>query len=889
MTNYLRDEITLTQSLLKRLVSMIEPGQDTLYFTARKITVVEPVELDNINLYFLSTHFEGNNQPITVLPLKLDGNQIAVKGSNGKQITILAKYATDISVNLNGGEGTKGGQGDAGSNAYGTEIGNLVSASKVQLEVPGSVGGKGKPGGARGDGGYLFLRTLESPVYNKVNISLNQGVPGEGGEGGPGGRTYRMGVKPEPEAGPRIYMYIAGDLINKLGPTGPKGDAGPLGKDGEIIEEVLDEETFFKQAAQISSDWSTYKTTIGEYYFRAVNNSNLYKNPKLGSSTAIISLALNELGDAVKLDTKNQRAIELTQRIKLLHTPLGVSRSIDIAPDFEGYEKTYLGYYGLVAEIRRIAENYYNIADIKSNIQTVLNAESASVLAYQQSIIINLNSKIKPLIKQKQDDIDKRIKIDQKLSNEIDARKQFLANQHHGIGFAEIFAYVEVVVAVVGAIYTAGATLVAAAQGLMTIAKSGSKMIDAIEEIKSIKEAKTAIGEFIDVANGNKKPKDTTHEKLISSADDFISAIGKFDKNANKFKDNIEIILNINKAISQIKGVKTGDAELDTLLGQKADNMHEVLIAKKDLELLGYDEVVANRQIKAFGLVAEQINNQAATLGLGANNFLVQFAHIIKRSQFYMDFLIEQVFYAIRSLEILEFTDLSNLIRYDYGYFHPDLEADLNELNDQEAANNVLVAYNNSIVDFSTVTTYRTNYNNFVNRVLWSPYTYKLNFNKDQIQDFISSPKSAILRFTIDPSTELTNASGTLTDKSYAILQSIKISFVGVMTQDLSNTFNATLYQSGALYQRTNDPDPVSIVLRGRKANINDVQNRLLTNADFANADAGFGYNSDFNLSYRSVFSYYEISIPPSEFITGNLDFSNLDRIQVWFKLVYRT
>ena len=128
----------------------------------------------------------------------------------------------------------------------------------------------------------------------------------------------------------------------------------------------MTEDEWYKEVIQISPNWSDYRTKVGEYFFRAVNNPDLQISLNLNESTQVISLALEELDIAQnKLISTNKTAKVISDRIKVLHTPLGFSRSIDIAPDFEGYEKTYLSYYGIIVEIRRIAENYFNIADIR--------------------------------------------------------------------------------------------------------------------------------------------------------------------------------------------------------------------------------------------------------------------------------------------------------------------------------------------------------------------------------------------------------------------------------------------------------------------------------------------------------------------------------------------
>src|SRR5207249_3926679 len=54
-----------------------------------------------------------------------------------------------------------------------------------------------------------------------------------------------------------------------------------------------------------------------------------------------------------------------------------------------------------------------------------------------------------------------------------------------------------------------------------------------------------------------------------------------------------------------------------------------------------------------------------------AGRFLIAFA------QNHLDVITRSAFLAARSLEIYTLDDLSDQIRYDYGYIHPDLDLDL--------------------------------------------------------------------------------------------------------------------------------------------------------------------------------------------------------------------
>ncbi|SKB52107.1 hypothetical protein [Dyadobacter psychrophilus] len=877
----IRDSVILNKLFVSQILNRtLQSSIEKLVISGRQIIVTEEVTFNNLDLVFVADDFQGNNNCITILPALRAESEFGQSGHDGNNVSIFAQKATGISVRLNGGDGAKGQAGKNGADAKPPPSHPLTAKL-----IPGVKGEKGLKGGKAGNGGNLVLTSLSSIYLESENIKLDPGNPGKGGDGGDGGASRKCRVEKITDdcTGTKEQCYVT---ESELQPSiraaiGEVGETGDSSSPGSIREEIRDLEEWWLMAAKISPNWSNYRTLIGEYYFRAVNSPDLISISGLESSTKIISLSLSELNSANKLDSSNTLAKTLSQRIILLHTPLGQPRFIDLTPEFEKYRNNYTSFFNIVSQVRTIAQDYANLAIHRNGMKSILGSEITTIGALKQNIEHNLNKKIRVVKQHKLNDINERIKEDKKITELINIKKKEIENRPFGIG--EFFSTVGVVVGVIGAAFTAGTSLIASAQGLMAILKTSNSMIGAFDEIKSLTDVKTVIGEFIDVSKGKIKADHTNHQKLINSALDLKGAIKNFNSETGTFKENVDIVINIGRAISQISSSTTGNQELDSLLVQKAENMRELLNTKRDLELLALDEEVAIAQIETFTAAAIQIDDQIKILQSDEVKFYVEFSIMVRRTQLYMNFLSEQIFYAIRSLEILKFEDYSDLIRYDIGYVNPDLEADLLDFRDEASAIQLLIAFNNSFTNFSNIIYLQSQYNSFIAPSYWNGYILRKEFTSSAISSFIEDPNNAKLKFLINfDETGISN-------KKYVMIQNVKISFIGAITKKSGNEFNAILYQSGSVTQRTDDITPAETVLEGRSVNISDVRTTKLSGDSLSVKVDHIGYDVNFGLSYRPIFGYYELSIPITEINATGLNFSQLKKIQIWLKVIYRS
>ncbi len=280
-------------------------------------------------------------------------------------------------------------------------------------------------------------------------------------------------------------------------------------------------------------------------------------------------------------------------------------------------------------------------------------------------------------------------------------------------------------------------------------------------------------------------------------------------------------------------------------------------------------------------LTEQKVSILSITEEKSKEELFLNFVEMMKLSQIYMDYLMLQIFYSYRSLEIQQFKNYSDKISYHFGYFHPDLESDCKEFNDEISRSKLFEAYNKSWTDIGkSVINAQNEFDSFSKSGNWSNYTMRLSLNDALLKRYIDNPLSEKLTFTIDESNvEFIN-------KRYIRIQAVKISFVNAILKSGNSQFNAILHQSGKVSQNTEPNIFKSALLEGLTTGIPDVETKELGNNDFEGAIGVIGFNVGFKLSYRPIYSSYEISIEPSEI--SKIDLSSVSKVQVWFKCVYR-
>ena len=154
-----------------------------------------------------------------------------------------------------------------------------------------------------------------------------------------------------------------------------------------------------------------------------------------------------------------------------------------------------------------------------------------------------------------------------------------------------------------------------------------------------------------------------------------------------------------------------GDADLKKLLKELVELTHAKLTTQLRNEQANFTLQAATlrleQALRDLELARAQLNGLVDDV-----SFLEQVAlTLIRSAQGYMDVLIKYAFFAARSLEIYTLTDISDEIHYDYGYIHPDIEQDYQDLLLPLAQ--LIGAYQTSWGRFVGIINYRNSYDNY--------------------------------------------------------------------------------------------------------------------------------------------------------------------------------
>jgi hypothetical protein len=285
---FFRDSLTLDDSLtaLTKAGVTPQPG-DTLFLGARLCTIAA---LSGDYNYVIGADTLSVASPS---PLDVSGTS-ANKSPN---VTILAvEINGPFSLECRGMAGAPGRPGTPGRDGK-TVI--VAGKPRFTLPTPGGPGGNGTPGSPGGNVILHYCSALQHPTATAPG--------GQGGASGPGGRGGR-GSDEDGES-------IAAD--------GKPGRAGPAGGPGTaVVTQVSTAQIWTSLDRDTSMAWASYRTEVGAYFFRLFD---------FGSQL----LALREFTAALQLDHTNADAQTLLNRIVQQQTPTGLSRDIDISPDYK--------------------------------------------------------------------------------------------------------------------------------------------------------------------------------------------------------------------------------------------------------------------------------------------------------------------------------------------------------------------------------------------------------------------------------------------------------------------------------------------------------------------------------------------------------------------------
>jgi hypothetical protein len=589
---FFRDTLSVDQGLPGSLQA---GGGDTLVLGARLVT--------------LSGLVTGFNYVIVADQLTVAaGAALTVRAiGNGPGISVFAReiLGAPLAITAAGVDGANGANGEPGESGIVRPDGH---GGRPEVG-PGGDGGDGGDGEDGDTGGKITIRYHLAPIAPTGNAP--GGAGGRGGAGGPGG------------------------LGSPRGRRGRSGKAGKSGKPGVVDILEVEEDEVWAQLGEAAREWAAYRAEVAGYFFRKFDAESQLR-------------AFEEASNALLLNPADPNALAVRDRIANRQTPSGLSRDLDIAPDFRALSANLVAEiavvqnafqaYVSVVNLEMIAESIRdNLRLMEGQLQNrVLEAQADVSLAQQdvriaQAEISNIDLQIK--------DIDDQI--------------EKIREERFSIG--GILKDVGSIAGVVAGMATGVGAIVSVAGGLATL-KRVTDGIDLVQLFKWLKEKPDPnsrrsedIQEIKELGGGFKD--------LIEGANSFIS-FGK-------------VMADLEHAMSL-----PGQDAIGRLLKQQILLTRQKMVGQlRERQAMGRVAAAVLR----VGNLEEEIQQVRATLAhwsADAEALKAATDLLIRSAREIVDMVMEDVFLAQRAREIYQLDRLFDL-RFDFGFLHPDVDRSL--------------------------------------------------------------------------------------------------------------------------------------------------------------------------------------------------------------------
>ena len=511
----------------------------------------------------------------------------------GRSVSIYAEsITTPLQLNAAGTDGAAGAAGQAGRDGE-----HVILDGKPHI-LPGGDGGAGRPGSPGGAGGTVIISYASAAV--PPTASAPGGAGGHGGVGGAGG----SGVPP--------------------GRHGPDGRAGHPGADGTItISMVPANEVYAGVPAQATSQWSRYRTEVGTYLFRLFDAADQLH-------------ALDEFDAALLLDPTNTTAATMRQRVVAQETPGGVSRDLDMSPDYKDISA------GLLGEVQLVLSEFLALQETAT--------EDEIAAATKDQLQLSVEQLADRLTEAKLDLVsaDDGVQAANAERSMYDAQwtslqQQIFALQDQPLSLGDLVTTLGGIAAGIAGLVS-GVGAIVSIPGALAVAdnpQSGlSQVLGFLATGQQFWNNKSVGGDMTDLLKGGQ-----------------------------------DAITNFTKVYDELSG-STADATITQLALQQATVGMQEMVAQLRQQQAA-DQVIA-AQTRVDDLTTEVgtgqtlLNNWADTEAF-IDIVLGQLLTIVRALA---DMVAEDVFLARRALEIYQLADASD-VHFDYGYLHPDADYNL--------------------------------------------------------------------------------------------------------------------------------------------------------------------------------------------------------------------
>jgi hypothetical protein len=584
---FFRDTLSVDQGL----PGLLQPnGGDTLVLGARLVT--------------LSGLAPGFNYVIVAGQLTVSaGAALTMRG--GPTISIFARevIGAPLAITSAGAEGPDGANGEPGESGI-----VLPDGEGGRPEVgPGGDGGDGEDGGDGGSGGQITIRYHAAPVPPTGNAPGGPG--GRGGAGGPGGSGRPRGKR------------------GRSGRSGKTGDAG--------VVDILEENEVWAQLDEEAREWAAYRAEVAGYFFRKFDPESQLR-------------AFEEAANALLLNPADPQALAVRDRIANRQTPSGLSRDLDIAPDFRALSANLIAEiavvqnafqaYVSVANLETIAESIRdNLTLLEGQLQNRIVEAQADVSLAQQDVRI---------AKAEISNIDLQIR-------EIDDQIDAIRDERFSIG--GILKDVGAIAGVVAGMATGFGAIVSVAGGLATL-KRVTDGVDLVQFLTWLKEKPDP-----------NSPRSEDLEEIKTLGGGFKDLI----EGTNSFISFKKVMEDLEHAMSL-----PGQDAIGRLLKQQILLTRQKMVGQlRERQAIGRVAAAVLR----VGNLGSEIQQVRATLAHWSADAVVLKAAtdlLIRSAREIVDMVMEDVFLAQRAREIYQLDRVSDL-RFDFGFLHPDVDRSL--------------------------------------------------------------------------------------------------------------------------------------------------------------------------------------------------------------------
>lgn len=401
------------------------------------------------------------------------------------------------------------------------------------------------------------------------------------------------------------------------------------------IAEVAEDEVWTALGAEPLREWAAYRAEVAGYLFRRFDPESQLA-------------ALAEVEAALTLNPTDAAALTIRDRIANRQTPSGLSRDLDIAPDYRGLSANLEDDIGVVQNAFQAYASVVNLETIAESIKASFaqlkvqlehrRAEAQADVALAQQDVRIAEAEISNL--------DLRIK-------DLDDQIETIREERFSV--AGVLSDVGSIVGVIAGMATGVGAIVSVAGGLATLQRvaDGVDLVQLLSWLKEkpdpnsvrsedVQEIKELGGGFKDLIEGTKSF--ISFGKVMLDLENAMSlpgqdAIGKLVKQ--------QILLTREKMVGQLRQRQAIGRVLATQL--RVSNLAD--------------------ELASVQRTLDHWTDDAAALE-GATELLIRSAREL------VDLVMEDVFLAQRAREIYQLDRLANL-RFDYGFLHPDVDRQL--------------------------------------------------------------------------------------------------------------------------------------------------------------------------------------------------------------------